>query len=67
MKEAVDKAAAIFRIPAGNVHPVKNYNEEIELDAIKSIPLLIAFRQMLQSAEDYRVVNESSSGSDDSD
>ena len=49
----VDKASHILGLPRGNILPVKNYENEVELDANISILALLAMRQMLNSTEDY--------------
>ncbi|XP_045210300.2 interferon-induced protein 44-like [Mercenaria mercenaria] len=50
--EAVTKAYEIFGIPEGNIHPVKNYELDIETTQEKSIFILLALRQILQYASD---------------
>ena len=53
VQKVVEKAAEIFRIPSGNVIPVKNYEGEAQLKDGVSISALIALRQMLNFANDY--------------
>ncbi|XP_053388722.1 interferon-induced protein 44-like [Mercenaria mercenaria] len=53
VQKAVKKAAEIFAIPESNIHPVKNYEGEIDIDPIINIPLLLALRQMIHFASDF--------------
>ena len=50
----VDKASQILGLPRGNILPVKNYENEVELEESISILALLAMRQMLNSTEDYK-------------
>ncbi|XP_053387513.1 interferon-induced protein 44-like [Mercenaria mercenaria] len=50
--EAVLKASKIFGIQERDIHPVVNFTQEIRLNKIKSIPVLLALRQILHYAED---------------
>ncbi|XP_053387805.1 interferon-induced protein 44-like [Mercenaria mercenaria] len=50
--EAVLKASKIFGIQERDIHPVVNFTKEIRLNKIKSIPVLLALRQILYYAQD---------------
>lgn len=52
VQNAVKTASEVFNIPQASIHPVKNYEVDIQLDTNTNIPLLIALRQMMQYAED---------------
>lgn len=52
VQEAVKTASEVFNIPQASIHPVKNYEIDIDLDTATNIPLLLALRQMMQYAED---------------
>ncbi|XP_053406323.1 interferon-induced protein 44-like [Mercenaria mercenaria] len=58
VQKAVKKASEIFAIPESNIHPVKNYEGEIEIDPLKNIPLLLALRQIIHFASDYLEEND---------
>ncbi|KAH3795421.1 interferon-induced protein 44-like [Dreissena polymorpha] len=53
IEDAVNKAANLFGLPRNHVLPVKNYENEMELDDSISILALLALRQLLFFAEDY--------------
>ncbi|XP_053391093.1 interferon-induced protein 44-like [Mercenaria mercenaria] len=53
VQKAVKRAAEIFAIPESNIHPLKNYEGEIEIDPIINIPLLLALRQIMHFASDF--------------
>jgi hypothetical protein len=53
VEQHVEKAAQIFGLPRVNVLPVKNYENELELQDSKSILQLLALRQMLNFAQDF--------------
>ncbi|XP_053388711.1 interferon-induced protein 44-like [Mercenaria mercenaria] len=50
---AVKRASEMFGIPESNIHPVKNYEGDIDIDPIINIPLLLALRQILHFASDF--------------
>ncbi|XP_053408909.1 interferon-induced protein 44-like [Mercenaria mercenaria] len=50
--KAVTMARDIFGISEGNIHPVKNYEQDIEINKGTSIFILLALRQILQYASD---------------
>lgn len=52
VQEAVNTASAVFGIDKASIHPVKNYEVDIEIDPLTNIPLLLALRQAMQYAED---------------
>ncbi|XP_060557638.1 interferon-induced protein 44-like [Ruditapes philippinarum] len=49
---AVISAANMFGIPEGNIHPVRNYEVDIEIDDAASTHILIALRQIMYFASD---------------
>ncbi|XP_045210296.1 interferon-induced protein 44-like [Mercenaria mercenaria] len=49
---AVTAAWHIFGIPEGNIHPVKNYEVDIEIEEATSTLILIALRQIMYFASD---------------
>ncbi|XP_052788189.1 interferon-induced protein 44-like [Mya arenaria] len=51
--EKVQEAAELLGIPEYNIHPIKNYNTEVELDEGVNILALHALQQMLNYAEDF--------------
>lgn len=53
VEEHVEKASQLLGLPRGNVLPVKNYENEMELDDNISILALLSLRQILHFAEDY--------------
>ena len=50
--ECVGKVATLLGLPRNNVFPLKNYENETELDDKMSILALVALRQMLAFSED---------------
>ncbi|XP_060559569.1 interferon-induced protein 44-like [Ruditapes philippinarum] len=53
VKEAVDKASLLLGLPRANILPVKNYENEAELDDNVDILALLALRKMLHCSEDF--------------
>ncbi|XP_060584187.1 interferon-induced protein 44-like [Ruditapes philippinarum] len=53
VEEHVEKASQLLGLPRGNVLPVKNYENEMQLEDNISILALISLRQILHFAEDY--------------
>ncbi|KAH3892853.1 hypothetical protein DPMN_016986 [Dreissena polymorpha] len=53
IEAAVNKVSGLLGLPRNNILPVKNYENEIELDDNISILALLAMRQLLYFAEDY--------------
>ena len=52
-KQALEIAADVIGIPRGHVFPVKNYEQETQLQTNVSILALTAMRQTLVFADDY--------------
>lgn len=52
VEEAVKIASEVFGIGRANIHPVKNYENEYDIDAMTNIPLLLALRQIMHNAAD---------------
>lgn len=52
VRDVVQFASDSLGIPVGNIHPVKNYESEIELDEETSKLLLLALRQIMYYASD---------------
>ena len=52
VQKVVNKASEVFRVPRGNVFPVKNYEDEVQLREGVDILALLALRQLLNLAED---------------
>ncbi|XP_053376723.1 interferon-induced protein 44-like [Mercenaria mercenaria] len=53
VEQHVDKAAQLLGLPRANVLPVRNYENELELDDNVNILALISLRQILYLAEDF--------------
>jgi hypothetical protein len=53
VEDAVDKISGLLGLPRNNILPVKNYENEMQLDDNISILALLALRQVLYLAEDY--------------
>ncbi|KAH3715463.1 interferon-induced protein 44-like [Dreissena polymorpha] len=53
IEAAVDKVSGLLGLPRNNILPVKNYENEMQLDDNISILSLLALRQLLHFAEDY--------------
>ncbi|XP_053376730.1 interferon-induced protein 44-like [Mercenaria mercenaria] len=53
VEQHVDKAAQLLGLPRANVLPVKNYENELELDDNVNILALLSLRQILYLAEDF--------------
>ena len=53
VEQHVEKASQLLGLPRGNVLPVKNYENEMQLENNISILALISLRQILHFAEDY--------------
>ncbi|XP_052247799.1 interferon-induced protein 44-like [Dreissena polymorpha] len=53
IEAAVDKASNVLGLPRNRILPVKNYENEMELDDNISILALLSLRQLLFYAEDY--------------
>ncbi|XP_053376755.1 interferon-induced protein 44-like [Mercenaria mercenaria] len=53
VEEHVEKASQLLGLPRGNVLPVKNYENEMQLEDNISILALLSLRQILYFAEDY--------------
>jgi hypothetical protein len=52
VEQNVDKAAQLLGLPRANVLPVKNYENELEMDENINILALLSLRQILHHAED---------------
>lgn len=52
-KQALEIAADVIGLPRGHVFPVKNYEQETQLQTNVSILALTAMRQTLVFADDY--------------
>ncbi|XP_060583738.1 interferon-induced protein 44-like [Ruditapes philippinarum] len=52
VREAVIKASEEFNIPLASIHPVWNYEDSFEISWKRNIPLLLAFRQITQYANE---------------
>ncbi|KAK3610858.1 hypothetical protein CHS0354_039129, partial [Potamilus streckersoni] len=53
VKDMVDKVSQTLGVPRNNIFPVKNYEQETELDMNINILALQALRQVLRFADDY--------------
>ncbi|XP_060600190.1 interferon-induced protein 44-like, partial [Ruditapes philippinarum] len=53
VEKHVDKASQLLGLPRANVLPVKNYENEVELDDNVNILALLSLRQILYLAEDF--------------
>jgi hypothetical protein len=53
VEEHVGKASQLLGLPRANVLPIKNYENEEELDENISILALLALRKILNFAEDF--------------
>ncbi|XP_052814901.1 interferon-induced protein 44-like isoform X1 [Mya arenaria] len=53
IKECVDKAATAIGISRNNVHPVKNYEIELEVDEDLNVLSLLALRQIIHLSMDH--------------
>ncbi|XP_052286946.1 interferon-induced protein 44-like [Dreissena polymorpha] len=53
IEDAVDKVSGLLGLPRNNILPVKNYENEMQLDDNISILAFLALRQLLHFAEDY--------------
>ena len=53
VEKAVDKASQLLGIPRAKVLPVKNYENEAELDDSTDILALLALRKMLHCSKDF--------------
>jgi hypothetical protein len=53
VEQAVDKASQLLGLPRANILPVKNYENEAELDDHIDILALLALRKMLHCSEDF--------------
>ncbi|WAR13805.1 IF44L-like protein [Mya arenaria] len=53
MEKAVDTVAKLLGLPRNNVLPVKNYENEVQLEAATSALALLALRQALYFTEDF--------------
>ncbi|KAH3742378.1 hypothetical protein DPMN_049119 [Dreissena polymorpha] len=53
IESAVDMVSGILGLPRNNILPVKNYENEMQLDDNISILALLAVRQLLYFAEDF--------------
>lgn len=53
IEKHVDKASQLLGLPRANVLPVKNYENELELDENVNILALLSLRQILYLAEDF--------------
>ncbi|XP_052814544.1 interferon-induced protein 44-like [Mya arenaria] len=53
VKECVDKAATAIGISRNNVHPVKNYEIEVEVDEDLNVLSLLALRQIIHLSMDH--------------
>ncbi|XP_052285297.1 interferon-induced protein 44-like [Dreissena polymorpha] len=53
IEDAVDKVSGLLGLPRNNILPIKNYENEMQLDDNISILALLALRQVLYFAEDY--------------
>ncbi|XP_052812628.1 interferon-induced protein 44-like isoform X2 [Mya arenaria] len=53
VKECVEKAATVIGISRNNVHPVKNYEIEVEVDEDLNVLSLLALRQIIHLSMDH--------------
>ena len=53
VKDIVERASEIFKMPENLIYPVKNYASETVLDWRVNIPLLLALAKILNFAQDY--------------
>ncbi|WAQ94450.1 IF44L-like protein [Mya arenaria] len=53
VKDLVDNVADLLQLPRNSILPVKNYEEELEIDENINILALLAIRQIMFFAEDY--------------
>ncbi|XP_053376735.1 interferon-induced protein 44-like [Mercenaria mercenaria] len=53
VEEHVEKASQLLGLPRGNVLPVKNYENEMQLEDTISILALLTLRQILYFTQDY--------------
>lgn len=68
VQRVMKTASEVFHVSEASIHPVKNYEVDIELRVNINIPILLALRQILQYAAQsvYMEMNKSDD-SDDSD
>lgn len=52
VREAVKTASEIFGIEQASIHPVKNYEDNFNIETLTNIPLLLALRQTMHNATD---------------
>lgn len=52
VQKAVNTASEVFGIDKASIHPVKNYEVDIELNHLTNIPILLALRQAMHYAKD---------------
>ncbi len=50
---AVDTISTILGVPRSHILPIKNYENEIELDSNVDLLALLAMRQILRNADSY--------------
>lgn len=63
--KAVKTASEMFALPQASIHPVKNYEEDFNVEPRTSIPILFALRQAMYYATDsveYALHNEGHNG-----
>ncbi|XP_071079867.1 uncharacterized protein [Haliotis cracherodii] len=51
--DLVEQAGQLFGLPRSFVFPVKNYEDEVEVDKCVDMPLLLCLKQVLRFADDY--------------
>ncbi|XP_071079866.1 interferon-induced protein 44-like [Haliotis cracherodii] len=51
--DLVEQAGHLFGLPRSCVFPVKNYEDEVEVDKLVHMPLLLCLKQVLRFADDY--------------
>lgn len=53
VQNAVEMAARVFKVSLNQVHPIKNYTDEVEIDEYKNIPLLLGLSKAVDFGTDY--------------
>ncbi|XP_046567357.1 interferon-induced protein 44-like [Haliotis rubra] len=51
--DLVEQAGQLFGLPRSCVFPVKNYEDEVQVDRSVDMPLLLCLKQILRFADDY--------------
>lgn len=53
VQKAVEMAARVFKVSLNQVHPIKNYTDEVEINEYKNIPLLLALSKAVDFGTDF--------------